>query len=249
MRWKSGKEAMKDYDSEIVSKPFDVLTVKEMDAEDQPREKALKFGISTLATSDLWALILRTGLPGVPITKLCRELMRLCDGKLFNLERLERQKLLSINGFGNAKMLQVEAVMELIRRYNAEKVADLTQIKQSTDIFDLMRHKIGNLDHEEIWAIFMNRKNEVIYDSRITSGSAVASVFDIKKILKEALLCRAESVAMCHNHPSGNLNPSVQDDQITRKLQEACKTMDLAFLDHLIITHSGFYSYRDNNRM
>ena len=95
----------------------------------------------------------------------------------------------------------------------------------------------------------MNRKNVVIADRKITSGSAVCSVFDLKKIIKEALLYKAESMALCHNHPSGNLNPSPQDDQITRKLNEACKLMDLNFLDHVVITADGFYSYRDNSRL
>lgn len=228
---------------------FHALKVMDMEEEDRPRERALKYGCGVLSLADLWAIILRTGMPGHPITQLCRDLMRHCDNRLFTLERMERQKLLEINGFGNAKMLQVEAVLELIRRYNMEKLPSEMQIKSSKDLYDLMRYKIGNLPHEEIWVVFMNRKNVVISDMKITSGSAVCSVFDLKKIIKEALLFKAESIAMCHNHPSGNLTPSPQDDQITRKLHEACKFMELNFLDHLIITAAGFYSYSDNSKI
>ncbi len=239
-------EEVRNYEDVVHLQPMKVM---DMEEEDRPRERALKHGCGVLSVADLWAIILRTGMPGHPITQLCRDLMRHCDNRLFTLERMERQKLLEVNGFGNAKVLQVEAVMELIRRYNREKLPEEIQIRSSKDIYDLMRYKIGNLPHEEIWVIYMNRKNVVITDMKITSGSAVCSVFDLKKIIKEALLYKAESIAMCHNHPSGNLTPSPQDDQITRKLQEACKFMELNFLDHVIVTADGYYSYRDNARI
>lgn len=225
------------------------MTVKEMDPDDQPREKAMKHGCKVLPTADLWALILRTGLPGKPITEMCRDLMRACDGRLFNLERMERRQLMAVKGIGATKALQIEAVMEMIRRYCNEAVGERVKIRSSKDIYDTMRHEIGNLPHEEIWALFLNRANEVIGRERITQGSSVASVFDMRKILKEALLRNAEGLVLCHNHPSGNLTPSPQDDSITRKMKSGCEAMDLRFLDHLIVTADGFYSYCDQSRL
>lgn len=236
---------MKDYKEE----PVKSLTVKDLDPDDRPREKAVKYGCGVLSTPDLWAIILRTGMVGKPITELCRDLMRECDGKLGQLERLTREQILKVKGLGMAKVLQIEAVMELIRRYSRETIGERYQIKSSKEIFELMRTEIGNLPHEEIWALFLNRRNEVMYKMRITQGSAVASVFDIKKILKEALLRDAQGVAICHNHPSGNLKPSVQDDQITNKMKEGAATMDLRMLDHVIVTSAGFYSYADEGRL
>lgn len=236
---------MKDY-KESTPKP---LTVKEMDPDDQPRERAAKYGCGVLPTADLWALILRTGLSGKPITELCRDIMRNCDGSLFLLERQNRRQLMSVKGIGLTKALQIEAVMELIRRYAAERAKSLKLIKSSQDIYELMRHEIGNLPHEEIWALYLNQKNEVIGSLKITQGSAVASIFDLKKILKEALMRDAQGVALCHNHPSGNLVPSAPDDKITRSISSACAGMDLRFLDHVIVTNSGYYSYRDNSRL
>lgn len=225
------------------------MTVKEMDPDDQPREKAMKYGCKVLPTADLWALILRTGLPGKPITEMCRDLMRACDGRLFNLERMERRQLMAVKGIGATKALQIEAVMEMIRRYCNETVGERVKIRSSKDIYEVMRHEIGNLPHEEIWALFLNRANEVIGRERITQGSSVASVFDMRKILKEALLRNAEGLVLCHNHPSGNLTPSPQDDSITRKMKSGCEAMDLRFLDHLIVTADGFYSYCDQSRL
>ena len=237
---------MKGFDEEEPRRP---MTVKEMDPDDQPREKAMKHGCKVLPTADLWALILRTGLPGKPITEMCRDLMRACDGRLFNLERMERRQLMAVKGIGATKALQIEAVMEIIRRYCSEAVGARVKIRSSKDIYDTMRHEIGNLPHEEIWALFLNRANEVIGRDRITQGSSVASVFDMRKILKEALLRNAEGLVLCHNHPSGNLTPSPQDDSITRKMKSGCEAMDLRFLDHLIVTADGFYSYCDQSRL
>lgn len=225
------------------------LTVKDMDVDDQPRERALKYGISTLSTPDLWALILRTGLPGKPITQLCRDLMRDNEQSLFKLERKSLKEIMTTKGIGQTKGLQILAAMEITRRYNREKVGEKYIITSSQAIYDLMRSEIGNLSHEEIWAIYLGRRNDVILKKRISTGSATASIFDVKSILKEALLIDAQGLALIHNHPSGNLVPSGPDDQITRKMKEGAQIMDLRMVDHLIISASGFYSYYDSGRL
>lgn len=224
-------------------------TVKELDVDDQPREKAEKYGCGSLSTADLWALILRTGLPGKPITELCRDLMRENDGRLHNLERRDRREILQIKGIGKTKAIQIEAVLEIVRRYCNEDLSERPVISCANDIDRLMRHRIANLGHEEIWVVLLNRKNAVISTRRITSGSATASVFDVKAVMKNAILENAEGLVLCHNHPSGNLRPSVQDDQITRACREACETLQLRMLDHLIIAPQGYYSYLDESRL
>ena len=180
-------------------------TIKERDPEDRPMERAISHGCGVLSVSDLWALVLRTGQPGKPITELCREMMK--------------------------------------------SVGTLHIIKESKSIFEYMCPRIGNLPHEEIWVLYLNRRNQVTSKMMVTSGTATSSVFDLKKILKHALLEDAQGVVMCHNHPSGNLLTSPQDDSITRSLKRACDTMELRFLDHVVITASGFYSYRDNGKL
>lgn len=237
------------YGSDKVKEEEKTLTVKDWNEEDQPRERAMKYGISTLSTADLWAIILRVGLPGIPITEVCRELMKSNDNSLFRLERRTQAEIETVPGVGPAKALQVLAVMEIVRRYNRETVAEKVIISQSQTIYQVMRSDIGNLAHEEIWALFLGRRNEVICKKRITSGSAVASIFDLKGILKEALLLSAQGLVLCHNHPSGNLIPSPDDDRITRSLREAAKLLDLRMLDHVIVTANGYYSYHDSGRL
>ena len=229
--------------------PARCLTVKEMDADDQPRERAIKYGIETLSTPDLWALILRTGIIGMPVTQLCRNLMRDNDNSLFLLERKSLAEIMKTKGIGKTKGLQILASMEIVRRYNREKVGEKYVIGNAGAIYELMRSEIGNLGHEEIWTIYLNRRNEVISKKRFTTGSATASIFDVKSIIKDGVLLGAEGLVLCHNHPSGALRPSPQDDNITRTLKEASRLMDMRMLDHVIVTASGFYSYHDSGRL
>ncbi len=230
-----------------------VRTIKEMAKEERPRERAINHGIGSLTTAELLALILRTGQPGLPITDLCRQLMDDNDNSLLSLERRSRSELTLTKGIGDAKALQIEAMMEVMRRYQKEIIDKATrrldQIQTAKCIHDRMRYRISNLDHEEVWILLLNRRNEVIKEFRLTSGSSIASVFDTKMIIKRALLEDAQGLVMCHNHPSGTLRPSPQDDNITRKLIEACKTMDLRMLDHVIITVGGYYSYSEEGRI
>lgn len=232
---------------------FTVLTIKEMSQEERPRERAINHGIGSLTTSELLAIILRTGQPGMPITDLCRQLMNDNGNSLLRLARRSRYELMLTKGIGSAKALQVEAMMEIMRRYHLELTDNATrqldQIKASKSIYERMRYRIANLDHEEVWIILLNRRNEVITEFRLTSGSATASVFDTKMILKRALLENAQGLAMSHNHPSGNLRPSPQDDNITRKLYSACNAMDIHMIDHVIISTDGYYSYADEGRL
>lgn len=225
------------------------VPIKDRDAADQPRERALAHGCSSLSTPDLWALVLRTGLPGKPVTELCRDLMRLNGQSLHTLERRSHKELRGIKGIGTTKAIQIEAVMELIRRYNLEEPASNPQIKSSADIYSIMGPKIGNLPHEEMWVLMLNRSNRVVKLQRLTSGGTSNTVFDVKLMLKSALLENAEAIVLCHNHPSGNLNPSAADDSITRLCKQACSTMQISMLDHLIITAKGFFSYADHSRL
>lgn len=229
-----------------------VQTIKQMARDERPRERAMIYGIDSLTTAELLAIILRTGQPGLPITDLCRQLMGDNNNSLLRLARRSRKELMLTKGIGTAKALQIEAMMEIMKRYGRELTEtnpESTFIKNSESIHHLMRYRLANLDHEEVWVLLLNRRNQVINEFRLTSGSSIASVFDTKMIIKRALLEGAEGLALCHNHPSGNLRPSTQDDQITRKLYAACQAMELRMIDHVILSTEGFYSYADMGRL
>lgn len=221
------------------------LTVKEMAPDDQPRERVLKHGIGVLSNSELLAIILRIGTRGYPITTICRDLMDGNNNSFQRLERCSRDEIMEINGLGELKAMQIEAVMEIVRRYCKESFQHEVRVTDASVIYNHMRYVIGNLPHEEMWVLFLTNANRIIGKMKVSEGSATATVFDTKKILRRALSCKAEALVLCHNHPSGNLRPSGPDDAITRRLNEACKTLDIRLLDHVIVTSEGFFSYRN----
>ena len=246
---KGNRPAMDDIRKEYPIPEKIIRTVKEMDEDQQPREKAEKYGIGYLSIPELWAIILRTGTPGYPITEMCRDLMRNNNFSLHKLERRTKQELCEMRGIGNMKAVQILAVMELIKKYLEEDIPIEEPIRTSHQIYERMRYKIGNIDHEEIWMLLLNRQNKVIKEFKLTSGTGTASVFDVKQAIKLALLENSEGMILCHNHPSGTLKPSTQDDNLTRELKEACRFMNIRFLDHVIVTANGYYSYSDSSRL
>lgn len=222
------------------------LMVKELDLEDRPREKALKYGFQALNNAELLAIILKSGTPGRPITVIARELMKQNQDRFTFLERMDDKELLAVKGLGPVKVLELRAALEVMRRYSAEKIGDRIQFKSSADIHEYMRYRIGNLPHEEMWALFTDNSNKLISEMRVSEGSSVATIVDVKKILRRALSSSAQGIILCHNHPTGMLKPSGPDRSITLKCRDACGIMELRMLDHLIISTDGYYSFHDN---
>jgi DNA repair protein RadC len=224
-------------------------TIKQLHTDERPREKALRLGYGALTLPELWALVLGSGTRGKNVIELCSDLMQRNGYSLATLARRSLRQMLEIKGLGPKKAMQVMAVMEISRRVAMELPADEPAIRTSEDIYRLMSPRIANLPHEEVWAIFLSRSNKVKKLFKASQGGTASSVFDVKMILKDALLEQAEGLILCHNHPSGNLNPSPQDDAITASCKSACATLDIRFLDHVIVATTGFYSYIDHSRI
>lgn len=225
------------------------LTLKQLHSEAQPREKALSKGIGALTLSELWAIILRVGSKGMNVLELADELLRRNDYKLRRLERRSLKELMMLKGLGETKAIQVMAVMELIRRYSTEALPEKTRFTSSELVYRRMLPYIGNIDHEEIWALMLDNSHAELASICLSSGGKKQTVFDLTVLLKHALIEGATSVILCHNHPSGQLIPSLSDDSITRLCKEGCRAVGLKLLDHVIITSVGFYSYADNGRL
>lgn len=236
---------MIDYEDIVPSESN--FTVKDLPTDEQPRERLLKYGVASLSNADLLAIILRTGTSKYPITDLCRDLMRQNDNLFLNLERKTRDEIMEIKGIGELKAMQVEAVMEIVRRYHREQIGNRIRIRSAANIFEVMKYEIGNLPYEEMWALLLNQSNCVVGKVRLSQGGSTATVFDVKKLIRTALNAHAEAVILTHNHPSGNLRPSAADDKVTRICLDACRAMDLKLLDHVIVTSDGYYSYSDSS--
>jgi DNA repair protein RadC len=221
-------------------------TIKQWADEDKPREKFLLKGKNSLSDVELLAILINTGTSRKSAIDLAREIMLSCNGDLNALSRLSVKELVSrIKGIGEAKAIKILAAIELGGRKQAAEVLEKPKITGSRDAYNLMKVRIGDLNHEEFWIIITNRAQKVLSIKMISEGGVSGTIVDFKKIFSYALHEHASGFIACHNHPSGNLRPSEQDNQLTQKLKESGKILDIPLLDHLIITQNGYFSYCD----
>lgn len=224
--------------------------IADLDEGDKPREKALTQGIRSLSNAELLAIIFGSGLPGKSVISMSQEVLASCDNRLSRLSRMSIHEMKkSFKGVGTAKAISLAAAFELGLRTRDEDAALDPQIKCSTDIYNMMRVKLERLEYEEFWILYLSRSNRVIYEECMSKGGVSGTVTDIRLILKRAIELLASGIILVHNHPSGNLRPSPDDDRITTKAKEAAKLLDINVLDHLIITPTSYFSYNDNGRL
>ncbi len=226
------------------------LTIKEWAEDDRPREKALLRGISSLSNAELLAILIGSGNNEESAIELSQHILNSVDNNLCSLGKLSLNDLTStFKGIGIAKGVTILAAMELGRRRMASEPIVRPQIRCSKDVHELFYPIMADLDHEEFWVAFLNRSNRVIEKMKLSQGGVSETIADIKILLKGALNVLASGMVLCHNHPSGNLRPSQADDQLTRRIQQAVKLLDMKVLDHLIISDMRYYSYADEGKL
>jgi DNA repair protein RadC len=222
------------------------LKITDWAVEDRPREKLYSKGTSSLSDAELLAILIGSGTRNRSAVDLGRELLSLADNNLNSLGKLSIADLRKIRGIGNARAVTIAAALELGRRRKLAEMPDYPQIKCSHDVFDLLAPLLSDLFHEEFWILFLNRSNRVVNRMKLSQGGISGTVTDVRIIMKHAIENLASGIIVCHNHPSGNLNPSESDTRITQKIKEAGALMDIQLLDHLIITDKEYYSFADN---
>lgn len=224
-------------------------SLSNLDIADRPREKAIEKGIKSLTPAELLAIIIGSGLPGKSVIDLSREILAEVNNSLTDLARLSIQEMTSrFNGIGPAKAVSIAAALELASRFNASP-EKRTVVRSSADIYKYIRHYIEALPTEEFWLISLSRANVIKRAECISRGGTAATYVETKLVLKRALDNMAASIIVAHNHPSDNLKPSADDDRLTARIKEAAKTLDINFLDHLIVGSNGYYSYSDESRI
>jgi len=154
---------------------------------------------------------------------------------------------MKIKGIGKAKAIAIVSALELGRRRKLSESADRIRITSSDNVFEVFYQHLADLPHEEFWILLLNRSNKIIDKRKISQGGIAGTVTDIRMILKFAIDVLASSIIVCHNHPSGNLQPSEADIQITRKIKDAATVMDIALLDHVIVAGKKYFSFADEN--
>lgn len=217
-------------------------------AEERPEYKInITDTLSSLSTVELISLILGTS-SALNLQK-ARDILNLTDGSIKALSKLRAEELMKIKRIGKQKAYSILAALELGKRMQIELVGKSGKFDNAGKIFEYLQPRIGNIDHEEVYILLMNNALNLIKAKRISMGGLTETAFDIRLILKEALLCNSTVIAVAHNHPSGNNKPSKGDDNVTQLLKNACKTMRIHLIDHVIVSGSNYYSYSENGNI
>jgi DNA repair protein RadC len=213
--------------------------------DDRPREKLLLKGKSTLSDAELIAILIGSGNTEETAVDLSKRILQSLNNNLSELGKLNVKDLMQFKGIGEAKAISIIAALELGRRRKDAEPEKRIKITDSRSAFDTIYPHLGDLNHEEFWVIFLNRANAVIGKQNISKGGVSGTVVDPKVVFKMAVQFPASGIILAHNHPSGNLKPSQADHQLTRKLKEAGKALDIPVLDHLIIGERDYFSFVD----
>lgn len=221
------------------------LTIKDMPTEERPREKMVKYGAESLSTAELLALILRTGSQENTALDLANQLLTTCEG-VNCLVEYSIEELQEIKGIGLAKATQLKAVAELSKRLNIAR-KDLTKINSPSEVAEILIPRIGYAYQEKFIVVLLDIKNQIIGVSEISKGSLNSSIVHPREVFRYAIKKSGASIILAHNHPSGDLTPSVEDIEITKRLFKVGKLVGIEVLDHLIIGKSKYSSLKAKN--
>lgn len=224
-------------------------SIKDWAVNERPREKMMERGEQALTDAELLAILIGSGTQKKSAVQLMKEVMDACDNRLSLLSKMTLEELMAFNGIGEAKALTIKAAAEIGRRRALEKANDIDQITTAEDVYNMMHPLMRDLSHEEFWVLLLNNNARVIKRVKLSSGGLTQTAVDIRMILKEALIVEATNLVVCHNHPSGYIYPSKEDENITKKIMSASETMNIRLIDHVIVTDGQYYSFADNGKI
>lgn len=220
-------------------------SIKQWAKDDRPREKLLSKGAASLSDSELLAILISTGSKEKSAIDLAKEVLKLGQDNLNELGKLNIAELMVINGIGEAKAITISAALELGRRRHASLNLAKPVASSSTEVANYLQVLLKDYHHEVFGVLFLNRANKINHFEIISQGGITGTVADPRIILKKALQSNAVSMILCHNHPSGSLKPSKADEELTMKIKQAAKFLDIQVLDHIIVSEEGYFSFAD----
>ena len=229
---------------DLETKPAYVLMIRDMAEADRPRERMQQVGVGAVSTAELLAIILRTGSGGENVVRLAERLLAQF-GSLPGLARASIPELMMVKGIGAAKACEVKAALELGRRLMASAPEERSMVSSPADAANLLMSEMMFLEQEHLRLILLDTRNRVLQTPTIYVGSLNTSVVRVSELFRAALKANAAAMIVAHNHPSGDPAPSPEDIQVTRKLVEAGKLMNLEVLDHIVIGHQRFVSLKE----
>ena len=209
-----------------------------------PRERLAKEGVEALSNQELLAILLRTGTRQASVFEIAQKVLSNLSS-LTDLKKMTLQELQSLSGIGRVKAIELQAMIELGHRIHKHETLEMESILSSQKLAKKMQQELGHKKQEHLVALYLNTQNQIIHQQTIFIGSATRSIAEPREILHYAIKHMATSLILVHNHPSGAVAPSRNDNQVTKLVKEACELMGIVLLDHLIVSHSNYFSYRE----
>lgn len=226
-------------------KPPNHRSIKSWHPADRPREKLTRLGSAHLSDAELLAILIRSGSAHQSALELSRSILSWVDHDLHRLARKTVAELQQFSGIGHTKATSIKAALELAYRRQQYPQEQTPQITSSAAAYQFLASRLTDLSHEEFWVIYLSRANHVVEVRCISKGGISATLVDIRLILKQALEFLATGLILAHNHPSGQLKPSKPDLDLTQKICDGARFMDIAVLDHIIVGMGTFFSFAD----
>lgn len=221
------------------------MSIKSLAEDDRPREKFLLKGKASVSDSELLAIIMGSGNREESAVELARRILNSVENNWHRLSQLSIKDLMKFKGVGEAKAISIATALEIGNRKSQQEVLERQQISSSKDVFEVLQPHLSDLSTEEFWAVFLNHQNKILYKTCLFRGGIASSVADVRVIFKMALEHFSTRIIVAHNHPAGSLKPSQEDINITKKINEAGKLLEIELLDHIIIAQNKFYSFKE----
>ncbi len=227
------------------------MNIKSLPSDERPRERLMQQGAAALSPAELLAILIGSGNSEETAVQLMQRVLKDCGGSLKTLSRLSFSDLTkNYKGLGPAKAVTILAACELGRRRSMEVAAEKRYVQNSVDLYNIMYPRMRDLAHEESYALYLRADSSLEGQPFLVSkGGLTATAVDIRLVIREALIRQTPTLALAHNHPSGNKRPSRDDDNLTERLASACRTMGLRLLDHVIITDGDYFSYKEEGKL
>lgn len=224
------------------------LNINQQPIEDRPREKLIAHGAESLSKAELLAILIGSGNSRETAVELMQRVLTDCHGNLTELSRMSLDALQAYRGMGPAKAVTVLAACELGRRRATER-ASQQRMTDSATIAAYFQPLLQDKAHEECHVMFLRNNLTFMGETRISEGGLTATAADMRMVLREALLRQSTAIVFCHNHPSGQLSPSTPDRELTHRLVEGCRAVDITLIDHVIVSTLGYYSFHDEGEL
>lgn len=223
------------------------MRIKELCADERPREKMFSKGPQALSNAELLAILIGSGTKKDNVLVVANKLLSAAQGRLSGIASMDSHEIMSMDGIGSGRYASIAAAFELGRRCCLEDPGlEKIPLCDPGMVFKIMIPHMKGLDHEEFWILFLTRANYLIHKEMISLGGLSATVVDPRLVVKKALDKRACGIIMVHNHPSGNPLPGKEDLDQTAGMKNAAGTFDIALLDHIIICDDRYFSFADD---